>query len=145
MTYFELISNLQKLKKEKRNQESYDKFINSDITLYKNMHYRLAIQLISFIRKKIKDAYETFLSQLSKELSTEDKFTMNVIDLKNELMYIQGFTNIKFLSQECNEDLKKIFNEETDGYNKTLIPAIKNLCGESFVNNYNEIMKRVEG
>jgi len=144
MTYYELIKNLKILEKEKRNENSYNSFINSNIVLYTNMNYRLGMHLIKFIKNKINIAYKEFIDKLTKNKITEEDFTTGVIDLKNELIYIQSFTNIKYLKSECNDDLKKIYSDLTDDYNNMLLSTIKDIFGETYVNNYNEILKRIE-
>ena len=145
MTYFELIKNLKILTKEKRNEEAYNKFMNSDIILYTEMNLRLAMQLINFIKKKVDETYKEFTNRLiSKEIS-EEEFSTQVIDLRNELIYLQSFTNIKYLLPKCNDDLKNVFNNLTDDYNEMIIDSIKEVYGDSYERIYTELLKRNEG
>ena len=145
MTYFELIKNLKILTKEKRNEEAYNKFMNSDITLYTDMNLRLAMQLVNFLKQKIDDTFKEFTSRLlAKELS-EEEFSTQVIDLRNELIYLQSFTNIKYLLSKCNDDLKEVFMKLTDEYNEMFSDTINEIYGETYERIYNELLKRNEG
>ena len=145
MTYFELIKNLKILTKEKRNEEAYNRFMNSDIILYTDMNLRLAIQLVNFIRTKIDETFKEFTNRLlSKEIS-EEEFSTQVIDLRNELIYLQNFTNIKYLTPKCNEDLKELYNNLTDEYNEMFTETINEIYGDTYERIYNELLKRNEG
>ncbi len=145
MTYYELIKDLRILEKEKRNEEAYNSFINSDIVLYTNMNYRLGMHLMKFLRNKIDNCYKDFINRLVINKVDSNELSVQFVDLRNELNYIESFTNLKYLIDECNKDLNDIFNDITTHYNDTLKKSLKDVYGETFSNNFDEIIRRKEG
>ena len=143
MTYYELIDNLRKLKISK-DEEIHKKIINADITLYTDMEYRFAAQIIKFVANESHKLYKKVLDRLCMNVMNHDDFVLTIMDLSKEVNYLITFSNIKVLSQECKSDIKEIIETLKESYMPVYEEVIKGIYNEDYYNEYEEIMNRSE-
>lgn len=144
MTYFELVSTLKELEKNK-NKDLYNKIMNPDIALYTDMEFRFSIQVMKFIINKSNEAYTKTLNLIVSTALDLDTFTLTIKDLKSEIDYITTFTKINILGENCSKDLSEVLDKINLSYYNLYIDLLEKAYNEDYINIYKSIMNRNEG
>lgn len=144
MTYFELVSTLKELEKNK-NKDLYNKIMNPDIALYTDMEFRFSIQVMKFIINKSNEAYTKTLNLIVSTPMDGDTFTLTIKDLKNEIDYIKTFTKMNILSESCSNDLLGLLEKINTSYYNAYVEVLEKAYNEDYINIYTSIMNRNEG
>lgn len=144
MTYFECISLLKNITSSNQDEILLTELNNADIVFYNDAKYRFAIHVIDTIKTKENKAFDKFLTIITTELVGFEIFSLETLNLKKELKYIEKIANSKIIPEECQNDVREVYGNIINSYNKFIEEILSEYYQEGFIEEYYGIMNRNE-
>lgn len=144
MTYFECISLLREITNNYQSEELLTKLNNADIAFYNDAKYRFAIHVIDLVKTIENKAFDKFLTIITSELVDFESFSLAVLTLKKELVYIERIANSRIIPDECKNDVVGVYENIINSYNKFIEELLSEYYQEDFIAEYYEILNRKE-
>lgn len=145
MTYYECVTLLREITDKAPNDGLLNKFNQADIVFYQDMKYRFAIHVINTVKNKENKVFDKFISVITNELVELGAFSLEVINLKKELDYLEKIISSKIIPLECVNDIKGVYDNIINSYNNFVEKLLDKYYDKKYLDEYYNILNRKEG
>lgn len=127
MTYYEWITNLEKLKTAPRDEELLKTLYEGKIELVGNISYRFIKHINDVIRTRLKNSLEGILLKMNTIYKDTNALSLEVINIKKELSFSKKIINIPAIPEENKNKFKETLQMFANEINDTLEESASNL------------------
>jgi len=101
--------------------------------------------MINTIKTRENKAFDKFLAIITNNLIDFSSFSLEVINLKSELNYIEKFVSSKVIPEECRKDIREVYENIINSYNNFIEELLNTYYKNNYLEEYYEILNRKEG
>jgi len=124
MTYYEWVTNLERLKSGPRDEALLESLYNNNIELVGNVLYRFILHVNDVVRTRLKNALDGILLKMDTICRDLNALSLEVINIKKEIAFSKKIINLPVLPEEnknkFRETLQKFANEINEALEKSV-------------------------
>ena len=146
MTYFEWISNLEKLKTGPRDETILNTLYNSTIELSENILYRFIVHVNDVIRTRLKSSLEGLLIKMDTIHNDMNALSLEILNIKKELSFSKKIINIPIIPEENKNKFRETLQKFANEINDTLEASVSGVdtTGEAIMMIKNSKINKLE-
>ena len=127
MTYYEWITNLEKLKTGPRDEALLIILYNSKIDLVGNILYRFIKHINDVVRTRLKDTLDGILLKMNTIYNDTNAISLEVINIKKELAFSKKIINLPVIPEENKKKFRETLQNFANEINEALEMSVTGL------------------